>query len=158
MNPTRSRGRQTHPQTARVFGIATGGEGGGLFVAHLNKLERVLMRPQRLEQAINAIVRQAKNGLHPPINEPFDHQIGNRLCHDTLPSRVILATVYFGWYMSKNRTMHGVLAEGAAHVWVDALLGKLTEEGVYGVRAGLEVAPALVPVSSVTAVRQTAYE
>src|ERR1043165_70316 len=68
-------------ETAGVFGVADGGERGGLFVAHLNEADFVLMSSEGFEDAVHAIAGQSKNSLNTPIDKPCDQQVGDGSRH-----------------------------------------------------------------------------
>jgi hypothetical protein len=51
-------------------------KGRGFFLSHLNETNLILMGPQGFHQAINPISRQAEDGIHVPINECLDKNIG----------------------------------------------------------------------------------
>src|SRR5690242_19151465 len=72
---------ETDAEAAGVFCVADGGERGGLFVAHLNEANLVLMSSESFEDAVHAIARQSKNSLNTPIDKPCDQQVGDGSRH-----------------------------------------------------------------------------
>ena len=83
MNAARTGSAQTNTQLARVFGVAAGHEGGGLFMADLDKANLLLVLPQRFHDAIDAIAGQAENDFHAPVDKSFSEKIcrrGSHLC------------------------------------------------------------------------------
>src|SRR4029078_9719259 len=86
MNPTGTRRSHADAETPSVLGIAAGGEGRCLLVAHLNKSDFLLVRPQRLEETIYTVTRESKNGINVPLNEPFDYKVGHCFCHNYSPA------------------------------------------------------------------------
>src|SRR5438445_8648226 len=88
MNPPRSRRRETHAQATGVFGIATSGEGCGLFVSDLNQFDPVLAGPQGLVNSIDPVSGKAEYGLDAPFDEAVDKQIGHRFRHGRIPCSI----------------------------------------------------------------------
>src|SRR6185437_10302063 len=72
MNASGTGGREAHSETSGELGVAAGGEGGRLFVSHLDEPHLVLVRAQSLEDAVNAISRKTKNGIDSPLDQPLD--------------------------------------------------------------------------------------
>lgn len=64
MHTTWARGGAAHPKTPCVLCIAHGGEGRGLFMPHLDELQLVLMRSQRLEEPVHSISGKAKHRIN----------------------------------------------------------------------------------------------
>ena len=75
---------QADAQPAGVLGVAAGGERGGLLVPHLDEADLVLVRAQRLEDAVDAVAGEAEDRVHAPVDQPLDQQIGDGLRHRSL--------------------------------------------------------------------------
>ncbi len=67
-----ARRRQADAKPPGVLSVAAGGKRRGLFVAHLEEPDLVLMRAQRLEDAVHAIARQTEDRVYPPLDESLD--------------------------------------------------------------------------------------
>jgi hypothetical protein len=59
----------------------TGSKGSSFFMAHLDKPDLVLMRPQRLKEPINAIAGQSKHRIDPPDDKALNDQVSNCFGH-----------------------------------------------------------------------------
>ena len=75
VHPSRSGGRQAHPQPAGIFGIGTGHEGCRFLMTHLNKADLILARAQRLHNAVDAITRQTEDDVDAPVIDRVDQDI-----------------------------------------------------------------------------------
>src|SRR5918996_1373267 len=67
MNASRTGGRQTHTEPARVFSITAGHEGGGFFMPNLNETNMILALSQRLHDSVDAVARQSEDDVNSPI-------------------------------------------------------------------------------------------
>ena len=75
-------GRGTaNAEPAGVFGVAGGRKGSRFLVPDLDEFQLVLVRSQRLKEAVNTVPWISENRIHAPFNQPFDNQVGNCLCH-----------------------------------------------------------------------------
>jgi hypothetical protein len=79
--PPGPRGRQADAEPSGVLGVAAGGEGRRLLVPHLHELQLVLVRMQGFEDAVDAVSGKAKDGVHAPLLQPLDQQLGYVHCH-----------------------------------------------------------------------------
>src|SRR5665213_12381 len=84
MDAARPGRRETYTQSARVLGIAACSERSRLLVSHLNERDLLLPGAQRLEDAVDPVTGKSENRVNAPCDEPFDEEIGDRVCH--LPS------------------------------------------------------------------------
>ena len=64
-----------YAEAAGVFRVADSGEGRGLFMPHLDEAKLVLMGAQRLEETVHAVAGKSEDGIHAPLDEPFNDQI-----------------------------------------------------------------------------------
>jgi predicted DNA-binding protein with PD1-like motif len=71
-------------EPARELGMGAGRERGGLLVPGVDEADAVAVRPQRLHHAVDAVARQSEHGVHAPVDQPFDQDVGHglRLAHD----------------------------------------------------------------------------
>src|SRR5438876_4702811 len=74
MNSARTRGRQAHAKSAGIFRVAAGRESGGFLVPDLDEPDLVLIRPERLENSIDAVAGEAENSLDTPLDQAFHKQ------------------------------------------------------------------------------------
>ena len=81
VNAARARCRETDAKAAGVLRVAASSERCRLFVSHLNEAHALLVRAQRLENAVDAIAGEAEHRVHTPRGEPLDEQIRRRCCH-----------------------------------------------------------------------------
>ncbi len=86
VDAARPGGGHADAEPAGVLGIAAGGEGGGFLVAHLDELDLVLVRAQRLEDAVDAVAGEAEDRLDAPVDQPLDQQVGHGFRHRTVSS------------------------------------------------------------------------
>ena len=73
--------READAEPAGELRIAARHEGGRLFVAHLDEADRVLALAQRLHDAVDAVAGQAEDGIHAPVLQHVDQNVGGCLSH-----------------------------------------------------------------------------
>src|SRR5690606_27585261 len=85
MDAARARGREAHAELAREFGIAAGHESCCFFVADLNEFDLVLLLPESLDDAVDAIPRHSEYVSDVPIDQGLDQHVCRRCSHRSLP-------------------------------------------------------------------------
>jgi hypothetical protein len=68
-------------EPARHARVADGRHGADLLVADVHVAEAVVPRPQRLHEAVDAVARQAEDGVNAPVHEPVHEQVGGCVGH-----------------------------------------------------------------------------
>ncbi len=81
MDAAGSRRRQADAQPASEFRVAAGGKCRRLLVAHLDESDAILPGAQRFEDTVHAIAGKSEDGVHIPLDESFDEEVGGGLRH-----------------------------------------------------------------------------
>src|SRR6185369_10455254 len=87
MNAARTGGREADAELPRVFRVAAGHEGCGLFVPHLDEADMSLLLAQRFHDSIDAVARQTEDDTHAPFAEGLNENIGGGNGHLGISSR-----------------------------------------------------------------------
>ena len=86
-------GRQADAQPPGELGVAAGHERGGLLVPHLDEADLVLVRAQRLHDAVDAVAGQAEDSVDSPVDEALYEDVGGCSGHGLLISLSVRARV-----------------------------------------------------------------
>jgi hypothetical protein len=77
-------GGQADPDLAGRLGVAGGHERGRLLVVDEHEPDLVLVAAQALHDPVDAVPGQPEHGVHAPVGQPLDEQLGRDLVHANL--------------------------------------------------------------------------
>ena len=86
MDAAGARSGEAHTQAPGPLGIGAGIERRCFFVSHLDETDLVLASTQRLDDAVDAVARDAEDRVNFPFEQSFDQYVG--CCgrgHETVP-------------------------------------------------------------------------
>ena len=83
-----TRGGNAGAEPSRPLGVGAGHEGGGLLVAHLDEADLLLLLPQRLDDAVDAVAGDAENRVDAPVDQGVNQNVRRRGGHKGSPPRV----------------------------------------------------------------------
>ena len=83
-----TRGGDAGAEPSRPLGVGASHEGGGLLVAHLDEADLLLLLPQRLDDAVDAVAGDAENRVDAPVDQGVNQNVRRRGRHKGSPPRV----------------------------------------------------------------------
>jgi hypothetical protein len=84
VDAARAGGGQADPDLAGRLGVAAGHERGRLLVVNEHEPHLVLVAAQPLHDPVDAVAGQAEDGVHSPVGQSFDQQLGRDFVHADL--------------------------------------------------------------------------
>jgi hypothetical protein len=72
MDAARTRGCETHAEFAGVLRVGARGEGGRLFMAHLDESNFVLANAKSFDDTVHAIARKSEDRVDTPFHQYFN--------------------------------------------------------------------------------------
>ena len=82
MDATRAGRREAATELAGEFGIAAGHERRRFLMSHLHEADLILVRADRLHDAVDAIAGHAEDDVYIPGNKCLDERNGSITRHD----------------------------------------------------------------------------